>query len=572
MMRLVTIISLLLFSSELFSQATAVVMDGQFQDWQGASLFADAAGDASGLDLLELQLANDADHLFLNLLAAQEYELTDGSKLVIAIDTDNNPLTGVQENGLGVELYLYPGERDVVFYGSSFPSYPSLYEAGWRHLPTVSSEHYEISLQRAAKPDGTHVLFPNQVIALALWVEGSNGDRLPDAGNVIEYTFDDTPLPPYEAITFTRESADHLRLMTWNTLQNGLDDLSRKGSFKRVISAVQPDVVTFNECWDVTAPMVASFMNDAVPLGGSTSWQAVKLDQGNITASRYPILQNWEVRPGSRLTASLIDLPPNYATDFLVVNGHLRCCDADGTRQLEADAFAAFVNDAKNPGGQIDLPQGTPIVLSGDMNLVGWRQQLTTLLTGEVVNTNIYGAGSPPDWDGSELSDALPLHTHSPQAFTWQSEFSSYPPSRIDYIIFANSVMELAKGFVIRTDEMPADALSNYGILATDSENASDHNPVVADFVLPMATATGEAGNDLLLAARPNPFQHQIRVETPATVQAQGWISDLNGRVYWTGELNRNTSIETAAWPAGLYFLRVNDGQRFQTLKLVKIH
>lgn len=571
-MRFLTIFFPLLFSANLFSQAIGVVMDGEFTEWQGATVVADANGDTPGLDLLELQLANDADHLFLKILAAQEFELTDGSKVVIAIDTDNNPLTGVQENGLGVELYLYPGERDVVFYGSSFPAYPSLYEAGWRHLPTVSSNTFEIALQRSAKPDGSNELLPHPSISLALWVEGSNGDYLPNAGNTIEYTFDDTPLPEYEAITFTRESADHLRLMTWNTLQNGLDDFSRQGSFKRVLSAVQPDIVTFNECWDLTAPMVASFMNSALPLGGSNSWKAVKLDQGNITVSRYPILQNWEVRPGSRLTASLIDLPATFATDILVVNGHLRCCDADGTRQLEADAFAAFLNDAKTTGGLIDLPEGTPIVLSGDLNLVGWRQQLETLLTGEVVNTNTYGPGGPPDWDGTALADALPLHTHQPVAFTWQSPFSSYPPSRLDYIIFANSVMQLAKGFVIRTDELPPDVLGNYGILASDSENASDHNPVVADFILPMATATAESAGEVALTVRPNPFTEQVIIESSRSDgPLAAVVVNMDGKVLWEGTVNGSLVIPAGSWPAGIYFLRVNEGRRVQTIRLVKL-
>ena len=571
-MRLITILFLALLSTGLFAQALPVVIDGTFAEWQGAAVHSDAAGDAAGLDLLELQLANDEEHLFLKILTSQEFELTDGSQLVIAIDTDNNPLTGVQENGLGVDLYLYPGERDVVFYGGSFPSYPSLYEAGWRHLPTVSSETFEISLRRDATPGNGNALLPNPTIALALWVEGSNGDHLPNPGNIITYSFDNSPVPDYQPVSLARESADQLRLMTWNTLQNGLDDLSRQGSFKRVISAVNPDIVTFNECWDLTAPMVASFMNSALPLGGSNSWKAIKLDQGNITASRYPILENWEVRPGSRLTASLINLPANFAKDILVVNGHLRCCDADGTRQLEADAFAAFVNDAKSPGGKIDLPQGTPIALSGDMNLVGWRQQLETLLTGEVVNTGTYGNGGLPDWDDSELADALPLHTHRPVAFTWESAFSSYPPSRLDYIIFTNSVMELVKGFVIRTDELPAEVLAETGILASDSENASDHNPVVADFILPMVTAADEPGQNLSLAVRPNPFKEKLWIETGHEAALEGNIIGLDGAVLWQGTLKGSTTLATESWPAGIYFLQLIGSESRQRIKLVKIN
>lgn len=563
---------LLLFSAGCLAQALPIVLDGQFSDWELATTHNDPANDATGLDLLQLQLANDANHLFLKITAAQEFELTDNSKLVIAIDTDNNPLTGNQENGLGVELYLFPGVREAVFYGGGFPTFPLLSESGWIHLPTVSNERFEIALRRNAMPDGTNALLPGPSIALAMWVEGTNADHLPNVGNSITYTFDSTPLPAYDPISLVRESAQQLRIMTWNTLENGLDDLTRQASFRRIIGAVQPDIVTFNECWDLNAPMVATFMNSAVPLGGNSSWHTVKLDQGNITASRYPIIQSWEVRPGSRLTASLIDLPNNFDKDLMVVNGHLRCCDADDTRQLEADAFAAFVADAKNPGGVVDLPHGTPFVLSGDLNLVGWRQQLQTLLTGDIVNTNLYGPGGPPDWDGTNLADALPLHTHQPVAFTWQSEFSSYPPSRIDYIIFANSAMELNKSFVVSTEEMPMDVLSNFGMQITDSGNASDHFPVVADFTLPMASPTVEAGPRATLTASPNPFKNRLQLSaTDGAEHLEVSVFDAGGAVVWKREVSDVAVVNTQGWPAGLYYLRVTSGQMLQNIKLVKI-
>ncbi|MEZ4930907.1 MAG: hypothetical protein R2788_02090 [Saprospiraceae bacterium] len=85
----------------------------------------------------------------------------------------------------------------------------------------------------------------------------------------------------------------------------------------------------------------------------------------------------------------------------MLINAHLRCCGNDFERQREADAFVKFILDAKTPGGVIDLPEGTPFLLSGDLNLVGESQQLTTLLTGKSsIPTNL---GQVARWIGTGL-------------------------------------------------------------------------------------------------------------------------------------------------------------------------
>ena len=76
----------------------------------------------------------------------------------------------------------------------------------------------------------------------------------------------------------------------------------------------------------------------------------------------------------------LIDLPDSLFTkDLLVINAHMSCCDNDNDRQEQADDFVNFILDAKSTGGIIDLANETPFVLCGDLNLVGFSQQLQTL-------------------------------------------------------------------------------------------------------------------------------------------------------------------------------------------------
>ncbi len=556
------------------AQALPIAIDGTFGDWAGASTHDDPAGDASGLDLLQVQLANDELFLFIKLQVASEFALTENNQLVIYIDSDNNPLTGNQIDGMGVELVIYPGTREAVFYGGSFPLNLNLNGIRWYHLPTVTSNSFEIALPRHFRPDGVNEQLPGPQLGLRLKVTGAGGDQLPNGSSPIAYAFDESPVPPQPNPNFTKADSRHLRMLTWNTLDSGLDDLQRVDHFRRVIKALKPDVVTFNECWDLTAPMVATFMNMALPLGGAQSWKAVKLDNGNVTTSRFPILQSWEVKPGSRLTASLIDLPGEYGKDLLVVNAHLRCCDADALRQSEADAFAAFIRDAKTPGGLIDLPAQTPIVLSGDLNLVGSSQPLETLLEGAIVNVSQYGPGIPPDWDDTPLEDALPLQVHLRMAHTWQpSPFSTYPPSRLDYVIFAGSAMEMVQGFVFRTDLLTPEELSGMGLWASDTEMASDHLPVVVDFELPLVDADTQVPIATQPLFYPNPFSSVLHIAVGGQAPAEAVlieVSDLFGRVVWSGALSGAISLQTAHWPAGHYIVTARSRAGFRSWQLIK--
>jgi len=205
--------------------------------------------------------------------------------------------------------------------------------------------------------------------------------------------------------------------------------------------------------------------------------------------SRYRITEAFEITGNG---AFLIDLRPTYDKDLLFIDAHTPCCSYDRDRQLEIDAFMAFIRDAKAPGGRLDLVPETPIVIVGDMNLVGYRQQLETMLTGNIVNVGTYGPSFTPDWDGSDFEDAKPRQTDLPLNITWYDEGSSFWPGRLDYVIYSGSVMEVGNSFVAFTPGMPTDTLTAYGLQADDALRASDHVPVVADFVLPVEVVGAE--------------------------------------------------------------------------------
>ena len=84
----------------------------------------------------------------------------------------------------------------------------------------------------------------------------------------------------------------------------------------------------------------------------------------------------------------------------------------------------AFVRDARTPGGQIDLDTGTPVVITGDLNLVGFARQLETLLTGDIADEGAHGPDFTPDWDGTDLLDVIARQTEKRMSYTWRRDTS----------------------------------------------------------------------------------------------------------------------------------------------------
>ena len=59
-------------------------------------------------------------------------------------------------------------------------------------------------------------------------------------------------------------------------------------------------------------------------------------------------------------------------------------------------------------------------------------------------------------------------------------------PGKLDYIIYSDSVIKPGNHFVLFTPEMSADSLAHYGLKSRDVVQASDHLPVLGDFILPV--------------------------------------------------------------------------------------
>jgi endonuclease/exonuclease/phosphatase family metal-dependent hydrolase len=577
MRKLLAVAFALIFSSSVHSQSQAIFLDGRTDDWSPVSpTYIDSQNEGGTYDFKYFSAANDENFLYLKMKVTPFLKLLENNLISVYIDGDNNSSTGFQINGIGAELRFGFGYRNGFnYYTNSTATHSSL---RFRSLPTVTDTVFEMAIGRQQIPPAGG----SGTIRIFFADNSASGDRMPDNGVTFSYTFDNTPTVPLIPVEINREDTTLLRVMNWNTLEDGLTDPTREQSYRRILQAVKPDIIGFNEVWDATATEIQNKLNSMIPLQNG-SWNTVKLDAGNVIASRYPVLQSWIVYSGQRITASLIDVPDRFGKDFLVINCHYKCCGGasnDATRQREADATIAFLLDAKSPGGVITLPQNTPYVIMGDLNFVGERQQLKTLLTGEIINTQLFGNGGKPDWDNTDLEDLISMQSDKRTAYTWRDDPGSYPPSRLDYQIYSNSSVNVEKSFVIQTEIMSQARLSQYGFLQNDTKTASDHFPKVSDISFRQSVNVQNNVSELSFELEqnyPNPFNPStvLRYHLPSNALVSLKIFDVLGReVAELVNAKQNAgpyeiTFDASNLSGGIYFYKLQAGESVQIRKMM---
>jgi endonuclease/exonuclease/phosphatase family metal-dependent hydrolase len=193
--------------------------------------------------------------------------------------------------------------------------------------------------------------------------------------------------------------------------------------------------------------------------------------------------------------AALVDLPDEVygPRDLYLICAHFK---AGGNfydivlRQRQADVIMHQLGEALSPGGNLDLPAGTPLIVLGDFNIYDTdpAAHLQTLLTGDIDNEDQYGPDVAPDWDGTALADASPSHNaQGADFYTWRNDASPLNPGALDRILYADSVLSVANAFVLNTEAWSDAALASAGlerddVLLDPATGYYDHLPLVVDF------------------------------------------------------------------------------------------
>ena len=171
---------------------------------------------------------------------------------------------------------------------------------------------------------------------------------------------------------------------------------------------------------------------------------------------------------------------------LLLYNVHFPCCENDRGRQAEIDRLMSTIRDpASLTSLASKLGDDFSIIITGDMNLVGLQENYQTLITGDIINEGIYGPDFAPDFDGTELEDALPITAGHPATFTWFNPGSSYMPGRIDLFLYTGSTLKKKNAYALSTENLPTSILNAWSLSDQETSTwASDHLPIVMDFSL----------------------------------------------------------------------------------------
>lgn len=574
----------LIFSSIVGFSQNRILVDGIFDEWgEYPIIYTDATGDGgfSGIDFRELKVSNDDEFIFFLLETRTEINLQDLNDISIYLDTDDNSNTGLSINGIGADLVYTFGNRIGAFYGAGNSAEVFQSNIGLVSAPTVTSDRFEIAIRKDIVLSGTPV-FQSDNFKVVFKDDISNGDVIPAVNEEIDYTFsteNSEPLPDY---SIQKPQETDLRIISYNALFDGLFDENRIPSFSRIFQATQPDIIGFQEIYNHSSLQVANQMESILPSAAGQQWYHAKEGPDCHAISRYPILESALIpgyNQGAGNGAFLIDVP-GIETNLLLIVAHPPCCANNAGRQTEVDLMMEFIREAKAGNGPIPIAANTPIVILGDMNLVGDRRQLETLLSGDIDDESSYGSDFKPDWDGNDLLDSHPYTTGVPFSYTWYNQGSSFSPGRLDFLIYSGSNLMLQNGYSLFTPALPQDSLNTYNLFADDAVIASDHLPVVVDFEFRNLTAqTGLPDKQHLgiLKIHPNPSNGltavSFRTHEPDYVviqlisQGGKEIMVLHQKKISSGD--HKFQFNTSNIPSGMYFLKMKTAKFTATKKII---
>jgi len=238
-----------------------------------------------------------------------------------------------------------------------------------------------------------------------------------------------------------------------------------------------------------------------------------------------------------------IDLPSGiYRGDLVVGNAHLKAGSTtdDKAQRLKASQNVAYwidylLNGAgtgqPDPNGKIRdlpavtdiLPDDTAVILGGDWN----EDELTN------------GRKGPAEWltlaeiaggtDGTDRDRTDSAYDDAREPFT--ASRTTKGSSKLDYVAWQDSIAEIRNSWIFNSLSVPSNAFPSEvagfnGGGAGASVYASDHLPVLADFVLPAPDVTIQLLPHSLTVAQGEKlyFDCAVTNQTPQVLPVQGWV------------------------------------------------
>ena len=560
--------------------AQTPVVDGVFDEWDGrAPVHLDPAGDGAALDLGRLWAASDAEYLYLSFEVGAVVNLQDRTALTLYVDGDDDPATGEAVGGIGAELsYGFGARSGTATLAGYAPAAIRHADLGLLTAPTVTSSRFEVAIRRDAAAGGRRLLTAG---AVRLVLRDGSGDALPDGSGGVRVVLGSAPRGR-PAVELGRARPGDVRLLTYNVLNDGLFRHELTEPFRRILRALDPDVIALQEVYTHTPAEAAARVAELLPPGPDAAWFGAGVGSDVLVVSRFPVRAATPLCAVPSVASTCngafrLDLRPRLDADLHLVVAHPPCCTNDRGRQEDFDLIAAHLRDARAAG---TLGPRTAVVIAGDLNLVGDRRQVATLLAGAIVDTVRFGRATAPDADGTPLADAAPLTTGLPARITWTNAAETFSPGRLDYVAYSDALLAPGRGFALYTPGLTVAERAAAG-LGPDDTAVSDHLPLVQDFALrtPATRAEGPLapGAPALAGPTPHPVGAAavLRYHTGAPGPVRLVLLDALGRtvrvlvdgVRAAGD--HAASFERGPLAPGLYVLRVDAGGEVRARTIV---
>ncbi|NNE14774.1 MAG: hypothetical protein HKN51_07340 [Saprospiraceae bacterium] len=523
----------IILSCPYFIMAQSILLNEDHSDWENVDLVSSDFDDGQFIDIRELKIANDDNYLFLRFSFDQEIILQDENDITLYLDIDNEITTGNSFNGMGADIIFNFGQKRGNFYGNQiFSIFHN--DIGLISSPTVSSTEFEIGIKRQF--DFTNLSMAND-IKLFIRTSSFLGDYIPNEDEPASYQMKDN-IPSFagDYNIFPDPNAD-FRVMSYNVLRDQIFEPESKDAYSRILSTVKPDIFCFQEIYDHNATSLLNYLEDLDVINTiQEEWYAIKDGRDLITLSKYPIKFHREVFGNSFLVADV------DGQDLIIINCHLPCCDNNNGREEEIDAILSFLRNGLEGNAPYPIISGTPYMILGDMNFVGFASQVESLLTGNIDDNYRFGDDVILDWDDGLMTDVKPQTTGFPATFTWYNPFGSFSAGRLDYCIYTDATMEATNSYVLNTNGLSQSEIQETGLEIDDVNQASDHLPLIMDFKL-LQTSTIDFSDEITIELSPNPFKDYLNIKSDNDVYSIQLI-DNNGKIVFFKSLGAHLGKE----------------------------
>ena len=539
-------------------------------------------GDSEGADYATLKISYDNEFIFIYFdFFHGEFLMQDWNEFHLYIDADDNDVTGSYVNGIGAELEWNFGSRSGFAYLDNQQIEIYQNDLSLRIAPTITSSQFEIAIGRNSFPLTNYNSQTISNFRIIISEFDLGGDLIPNEFGGIIFSVGNDIVPEAEPIFIEKYNENDIRLVSYNTWNEGILDPDRQNQFKRILQAIDPDIISLQEHsdWQQINNIIQSWFPNE-------EWHASWTYGDLVVLSRFSII-NDAFMNSERTMVALVNTEEELGKNLLIFNSHLSCCDNNEDRQRQVDEFAAEWRDWRVHGqGPFDLDYGTPFVHVGDFNFVGYRQQVETIRVGDIEDEVEFGSDYLPDWDSTVITVPFLRHTNIRMGYTWRKDASSFNPGKLDYIFYSDATIDTGNQYILNTLCMDESILENYGLQFNDTQEASDHLPLVFD--ISNSHNVGVQENEIipkeliLYPIYPNPFNvsSQIRFYLKYSTKIKLSIYDLKGlRVKTIFSGKKSNGFHSLNWygrddygysvGSGIYFILIQSEKQYEAQKVM---